>query len=119
MAGGYNSLVTSHPIATARYSSAARKMDLVVLGAIMALLMIHGIAPEGFDPLVLQYFVHGCNLHSLHQTIVKEFKPELHDTIQSWITTGPGGDVTPFQAHYATYHGCQVCSFCPRNTAGN
>lgn len=117
MAGVFNSLTTSHPIATARFSSAARKMDLVVLGAIMALLMTHGIAPEGFDPLVLQYFVHGCNLHSLHQAIVKEFKPELHDTIQNWIATGPRGDVTPFQAHYASYHGTQVCLVYRNGTA--
>src|SRR6266481_6312013 len=37
-------LATSHSIATARYVPAARLSDLSILGAIVAILLIHGIA---------------------------------------------------------------------------
>lgn len=97
-------------MATAWFLLPTQKMDIFVLGAIMALLIIHGITSEGFDPLVLYYFVHGCDLHLLCSDIVGVFHPKLQATVKDWITTGPAGNVGPFQGDFSTFHHIQMSS---------
>ena len=87
------SLATSHSMGTAQYVSTSRLSDLSVLGAIVALLLIHGIAPGKLDPVVLQYFVYGCNIASIHPAFLCEWHPDIHDTVTRWIAAGPYGGI--------------------------
>jgi hypothetical protein len=96
-------------MSSARYIESTRKTHLTVLGALMALLLIHGITPERVGPVILQYIVHGCNLESIHPSFLGEWHPELRRTILDWLEIGSAGDVTPFQGHFATYFNMQVC----------
>ena len=101
-------LATSHSIATARYVPAARLSDLSILGAIVAILLIHGIAPARLDPLVLQYFIYDCDLNSIHPILLSEWHPDLHSTITQWIQMGPNGNIDGYRGHFATYHDISV-----------
>jgi hypothetical protein len=101
-------LATSHSMGTARYVSASRLSDFSVLGAIVALLLIHGIAPGKLDPVVLQYFVYGCNIASVHPAFLREWHPDIHDTVTRWIAAGPSGCIDFCRAHFASYHDISV-----------
>jgi len=103
-------LATSHSMATARYVSAGRLSDLSVLGTIVALLLIHGITPGKLDPVVLQYFVYGCDIASIHPAFLREWHPEIHDTVARWIAVGPDGCIDFCRAHFASYHDISVSS---------
>jgi hypothetical protein len=78
------------------------------MGALAALLLIHGIAPYPLDPVVLHFFIHNCDLHAIHPSFLSEWHPELCCIIQDWINMGSSGDPTPFQSHFASYHDLQV-----------
>jgi hypothetical protein len=86
----------------------SRRRGLQALGALAALLIIHGFPPEPLDPLVIYYILNDSNLHSLTQDVLREWHPELHQTISEWINIGPDGDLMPFQGHFMTYHEIQV-----------
>lgn len=103
-ADNFVTLATSLSMATAQYVSPARLSSLSILGATVSLLLIHGIAPGRLDPSVLQYFIYGCDLESIHPAFLSEWHPEIHQTITKWLAMGPSGDVDPFQGHFATYH---------------
>jgi hypothetical protein len=102
-------LATSLLMATAQYVSPAQLSDLNVLGAIIALLFIHGIAPGKLDPVVLQYFIYDCDLASVHSAFLREWHPSIHEMITHWIATGPDGNVEPFIGHFAAYLDISVC----------
>jgi len=74
-------IATSLSMATAQYVPATRLSNLSILGAIVALLLIHGIAPGKLDPVVLHYFIYSCDLRSIHPALLSEWHPELHETI--------------------------------------
>lgn len=107
-ADGYASLATSHSIATAHFVSAKRKTALGVLGALTSLLIIYGIAPVPFSPVLIHYFIHGCDLRSIHRHFLGEWYPELRNLLDLWIENGHQGSTAPFQAHFNTYHDIQV-----------
>jgi len=106
---GRATLTTSHTFATARFISTPRKRSLGTLGAVIALCMINGISIHPVDPVLLHYFVHNCDINSIHPGLLAEWHPELKKTISDWLALGPNGDPGSFQAHFATYHDMQVC----------
>lgn len=62
------------------------------------------------DPVLLHYFVHDCDLNSIHADIMEEWHPELKQTISNWLSLGPDDDISGFRDHLATYHDKQVCT---------
>ena len=57
--------------------SEARILDMKKLGAICALMLIHGICPEPLNPLIFQFIIHNGNFNSLHRGLVQEWHLEL------------------------------------------
>jgi hypothetical protein len=107
---GHATLAMSHARSTSGYVSATRRRNMAVFGAATALCLIRGLSVVPLDPLLLQFFIHGCDFESMHASIVGEWHPELKHTLSSWISIGAHGDPTPFQAHFALYHDLQVTS---------
>jgi hypothetical protein len=107
-ADGHSMLATTHSMSTAAFVPASRKRSLAILRALSALLLLHGLAPTPLDPVLLHFFVHECNLHSIHPQFLSEWHPELCHTIKEWIRIGPSGDVRPFESHFCTYHDSTV-----------
>jgi hypothetical protein len=85
------------------YVSTDRREDLMVLGCLAALLLLHGIAPEPLGPAIIQFAANRCELGSLTWDFVGEYHPELRALLDTWKTMGPSGDITPFQSYFATY----------------
>jgi hypothetical protein len=107
-ADGHSTLATTYSMSSAQSLSAGRRRDLLVLGALTALSLVHGIAPCPLDPVLLHFIVHKCNLHSILPGFLGEWHPELRRTLLDWIEGGPTGDITAFEAHFITYHDLQV-----------
>lgn len=107
-ADGHSTLATSHTYSTSRHVSAARKRSMTILGAITSLCLMRGLSATPIDPVVLQFFIHDCNLNSIHPGILGEWHPHIRQTVSEWIEAGPEGDVMPFQSHFASYHDLQV-----------
>lgn len=107
-ADGFSTLAISHSLSTAHLVPQSRLKNLTILGALIALLMIHGFAPDNFDPTIIQYIVHDEDLEAVHPTFLGEWHPELRKTILDWKDLGPNGDPTPHQAHFSIYHDMQV-----------
>lgn len=85
-------------------------------GAIIAVCLLCGVSVP-LDPVVLHYFINGCDLHSIHPQILGEWHPTLKKTIMEWLDVGPHGDVGAFQGHFAIFHDMQVrTEFCFANT---
>ena len=74
-----------------------------ILGALCALLLINGICPDPFNPLLFLLIVHKFNIHSLDRETVGEWHPELRQTIDSWLNAGATGDATPFRDIFCSY----------------
>jgi len=60
------------------------------------------------DPVLLHFFIHDCQLESIHLGILGEWHPDLKQTIQNWVNLSHDGDPIPFQMHFSTYHDLQV-----------
>lgn len=82
-----------------------------ILGAITALCLIRGMSTFPLDPVLLQFLIHDCDLHSIHPALLGEWHPELKQTISAWIALGPHGDAAPFQGFFATYYDRQASIF--------
>ena len=100
--------------ALARYCPPERLLEATRLGAICALLMIHGIAPVPFSPALFQFFAHDGDIHALHREFVREWHPEVGKTIQDWIDMGEEGDPSPFNFFFASYLDRQVSGRLPQ-----
>jgi hypothetical protein len=74
-----------------------------ILGALCALLLINGICPDPFNPLLFLFIIYKFNVHSLDRETVGEWHPELRQAIDSWLETGATGDATPFRAIFCSY----------------
>lgn len=85
-----------------------RLLGCAKLGALAALLLIQGHCPSPLDPLILQYFVHDKNFHSLSPTFVGEWHPNLRTTILDWIEVGHSGNINSFHGHFASYLDLEV-----------
>ncbi|KAF8166430.1 hypothetical protein K438DRAFT_1857228 [Mycena galopus ATCC 62051] len=107
---GKCSIATTMPLASANLVNADRRQNLVVLGCLAALLLIHGIAPEPLSPALIQWAANKCDLGSLTREFIGEWFPELRSLLDDWVSTGPTGDIRPFANHFAIYHDIQVAS---------
>lgn len=92
----------------AQWVSDHRKLGLKKLGALCAIMLILKQCPFPFDPLIFHFIVHGCNLHSLHLPLVREWHPEICHIIENWISIGPTGDASEFGPHFSTFHDMPV-----------
>ncbi|KAJ7443670.1 hypothetical protein FB451DRAFT_1437063 [Mycena latifolia] len=97
--------------------SPVRLRELKILGAVLVLMLLHGMTPAPLSPALFQFVFHGCNLDALTSEFLSEWYPELGLLLSSWVAMGPAGDLAPFQAHYSTYHDLQVPSLQTRNQA--
>jgi hypothetical protein len=107
-ADGHCALSTSHTLSSARFVSMARKQNMAILGAAVALCLIRGMSTMPLDPIVIHFFIHDCDIHSIHPAILGEWHPRLRQTISDWLRLGPHGNPAPFQEHFATFHDLQV-----------
>lgn len=110
-ADGCYSIAITQSLSTARSIPASRLKALAVFGATTALCILRGVSAHPLDPVLLHYFIHDCDLHSIHQQILAEWHPDLKQTIENWQRAGPQADVMAFQSHFATYHDTQVHIF--------
>jgi hypothetical protein len=85
-----------------------RIRDVKMLGALCALLLINGICPDPFNPLLFLLIVYNFNMHSLDCETVGEWHPKLRQTIDSWLAAGATGDATPFRDIFCSYLGMDV-----------
>lgn len=107
----YHTIATSVPLEYSHLVPLRRKENFMALGALTALLLIHGIAPPHLSPLLLQYIIHDCTFNSIHPTFVCEWDPDLHRRLLEWKQLGPAGDIRGFADIFATYFDLQVgCS---------
>ncbi|KAJ7079268.1 hypothetical protein B0H15DRAFT_804527 [Mycena belliarum] len=80
---------------------AARLRELKLLGAVIMLMLLHGMTPEPLSPALFQYFLHGCNLNALTPEFLSEWYPALRVLLSSWVEMGPTGELGPYQAHFS------------------
>ena len=84
--------------------------NMAILGAVVAMSLVRGVSTIPLDPVLLHFFIHDCDLHSIHPGVLGEWHPALKQTISDWIALGPDGDAnTPtFRNHFITHHDLQV-----------
>jgi len=120
---GCSTIAIVHDLGCARQLASVRalrrEMDLVVLGALTALMIIHKMCPLPLSPAVIQFVLNNCDLHALHSGFLLKYLPETHSTIRQWLDAGPNGDPSPFQAHFATYHDLQVTIISSQKTVAD
>ncbi|KAJ7212743.1 hypothetical protein B0H12DRAFT_1156313 [Mycena haematopus] len=95
--------------------SPVRIRELKILGAVLSLMLLHGMTPAPISPALFQFVFHGCNLNALTPEFLAEWYPELKLLLTNWVAIGPAGDLAPFQAHFSTYHDLQVSSLQSRD----
>ena len=81
----------------------SRIQAVKILGALCALLLINGICPDPFNPLLFLLIVYKFNIHSLDRKTVGEWHPELRQAIDSWLAVGVTGNVIPFRDIFCSY----------------
>lgn len=111
LAGELCTLATSHDLTSSQHVSKARLDDMALCGCLVSFSLIRGISPNPLSPLVVQYLIHGCDIRSIDEALVREWLPSLHTDLENWVIAGPHGDITSFASHFATYHNMQVCLF--------
>ena len=79
-----------------------------IFGAATSLSLLQRMSAGTLDPVLLHFFIHNCNLHSIHAGILGEYHPVLKQTIADWMALGPKGDPTPFQVHFVIFCDVQV-----------
>jgi len=83
---------------------------MAILGAAVAMSLVRGVSTIPLDPVLLHFFVHDCDLHSIHPGVLGEWHPNLKQTISDWIALGPDGDadIPTLRNHFITHHDLQV-----------
>ena len=107
---GHCTLASNYPLSMARYIPDARKHDLSILGAVVAMCLICGMSAAPLDPVLLHFFIHESDLHSIYPGILGEWHPSLKQTVSDWIALGPHGNANTdaFRTHFLTYQDLQV-----------
>jgi hypothetical protein len=96
-------LQTSRGYMAARLISASRIQKVKFLGALSALLLICGISPEPFNPLLFYLIIHDFDLRCLTREILSEWHPELRQELDAWLSLGPSGDPSPFRSLFLSW----------------
>ncbi|KAJ3503361.1 hypothetical protein NLJ89_g8472 [Agrocybe chaxingu] len=117
-AGNYSSLAITHSFSPS-FISPARLQSLAVLGALSALMLIYGMAPEPLSPVLIHYMIHDCNFDSIHPGLLSEWLPELRQLLRRWIEGNHSSDLLPFREHFAIYHDLQISCLTHRDDAGH
>ncbi|KAK7060972.1 hypothetical protein VNI00_000707 [Paramarasmius palmivorus] len=112
----YSTLATV-PIHAARWITEQKKQALGILGTAAALSLVYGMGAEPINPLLLVYLINGGDLRCLTPGLMAKWFPQVHQTIQDWISAGPEGDTSRFQGHFATYHDMTIGSISSRSQA--
>lgn len=107
-ADGYATVATTLTLAASRFISASRILNMKMFGSIIGLALLRGMSSYPLDPVVINWFINDCDLHSIHPQILGEWHPVLKKTIEDWKNVGPVGNIDSFQPHFATYHDLQV-----------
>jgi hypothetical protein len=107
---GHSTLTTSYPLAMAQFVPLLRIRNMAILGAAVAMSLVRGVSTTPLDPVLLHFFVHDCDLHSIHPGLLGEWHPTLKQTISDWVALGPDGDAnTPtFRNFFINYYDLQV-----------
>lgn len=111
-ADSWAALQTSRSGIHARFIPEARLRAVKVLGALCALLLISGICPDPFSPLLFYLIVFDFDLGSLDRDIVGEWHPELRQSLDDWLIAGPQGDTSPFWSLFCSYLNMDVSEIC-------
>ncbi|KAK7467565.1 hypothetical protein VKT23_004618 [Stygiomarasmius scandens] len=106
--GGHASLAVSTPAMLAGVVSGHRLLWAGVLGAMTGLMLVHGLFPDPLGPLFLQFALHGGNLHSLSESFLREWAPDLYGYLARFRDLGPAGDASHFRAFFISYVGLQI-----------
>lgn len=108
----YSTIATSQSLSPHFNISATRLEALSVLGALTGLMLVYGVAPTPLSPALIQFFLHGCDLHSLTPAFIQEWFPSLHRTLIDWneIPSGDSIQVEVFDAHFQLFHDFPVFS---------
>ncbi|KAJ6451543.1 hypothetical protein C8R45DRAFT_1124584, partial [Mycena sanguinolenta] len=105
---GRCSIVTTMSLAASSFVGKTRHNNLAVLGCLVSLLLIFGIAPEPLSPSVIHWAANNCELRLLNREFVQEWHPNLRALLEQWTAVGPTGDINGFQSHFASFHNLQV-----------
>ncbi|CAA7258598.1 unnamed protein product [Cyclocybe aegerita] len=117
-AGNYSSLAVTHSFSTS-FISPAHLQKLAVLGALSALMLIYGMAPEPLSPVLVHYMIHDCDFNSIHPGLLSEWLPELQQLLRCWIDGDHSLDLIHFREHFATYHDMQISCLSHRDDAAH
>lgn len=105
-----STLRTLYPRSMAGLVPEDRIMNLRVLGALCALLMLHGQPPGHFGPGVFLYIISSFDLNAITSNFLGDWYPDVRHLILDWQDIGPGGSISAphFRQYFATYHDIQV-----------
>lgn len=112
---GYSTISTSQSLSSHFDISTSRLEALSVLGALTGLMLIYGVAPTPLSPALVQFLLHGCDLHSLTPAFIQEWFPSLYRTLIDWsaIQTSNGDSIEHFDAHFQLFHDFPVFLLSP------
>ncbi|KAL0579669.1 hypothetical protein V5O48_002299 [Marasmius crinis-equi] len=111
----YSTLATV-PLATARWMSEEQRMELSVLGAVVALALVYGYSTAPLNPLLLIYLINDQDLTALRPTIVNHWAPDLYVTLKAWNAISSVDNIDRFAGHFATYHDIQTSALQSRSS---
>ncbi|KAK6974270.1 hypothetical protein R3P38DRAFT_3180112 [Favolaschia claudopus] len=57
--------------------SSVRLRELKILGAVLMLMLLHGMAPDIVSPALFQFAFHGCDLNAITHEFLVEWYPDL------------------------------------------
>ncbi|KAJ6449939.1 hypothetical protein C8R45DRAFT_1128395 [Mycena sanguinolenta] len=114
---GRCSIATTMSLAASSFVGETRRNNLAVLGCLVSLLLIFGIAPEPLSPSVIHWAANDCELRSLNWEFVQEWHPDLRALLEQWTAVGPTGDITDFQSYFTSFHDLQIASLEMRDQA--
>ena len=111
-ANGYATLKILYPLGSGMvwFFNNEWKHQLIILGAIIGLSLIQGVAFEPLDPVLLHWFLNDCKLNTITPSILETFHPDLKLLLTEWNKCGPNGNINKFEVHFATYHDLPVSS---------
>ena len=84
--------------------SAGRKKEMMRFAVVAALLYINGHTPMPLSPAVILFTIYGADLNCLTPAFIGEWFVTLRKRLLDWLEMGPGGDLQPFAAHFASFH---------------